>query len=1306
MRSGIASLLVLVIATFSAPAISQNHQLDPAPASSTSPTPTSVAAGQASPTPTPTVTIDFTGRLMGYFRVPDKQPFKVDANNSADWPCPALPANDASPEAKIFLEQYPEGKTVVGDSQGSNSKLKPDVLVGMGDNFSPNYFSRAFFDADLASQNNKVKPKYQGKLVEKDFWDWDATQHEWLSYDANRIGNDNDAKHRRALDLLIARGKETVGTDNVACFLARAHYAAVVPGPHDFYFGAERLRELARFMATVNQKDYQPVQMLAANLAIQTSWADDHKPLPDQMKHKLNFLTRYIGVDANHNVQIQSFTENGSVYPWMRSVKIQIEPPRADLSWGTDADFAPVLCQAQDGDPDDFVGHCSVKLSAKAATSEKTSETVPYELPKDTVLEPGKNYAFCFPHLPGNGSDKRMYCSRFAVLKPFFQTPAGGDGNSTLGSCSQIGALVSHGATYNDPLPYKVIDPPAHGKTVVIFGVVDPALRTRIGGLNFAWRNVKSGKGGEDGLISDDHYKTEVLATDPAKALEQLQQCFDQEHSDLKRSDTIRVLLAQMTPAAAAALSSSLPPHLQFDVVISGADDLLATPNQTVSISRPLPQSEKDRDDAIMGLPKKQSPSEAPADESSPDLSFAPYIAVPPTHSTSHRAVRKRTLTIRLDGDKWTFNTSGEYQKVSPGASPNDGREFWQAVGNSLKSTVDTADPKSMTAAIQALTLAAMQRETEADVAMLQQRDFYSGALQDYLAERCSSGCSLLNLQEILDRFIWKGDALVVRGLTGGVLKKVLEQSKKLDQEEKSSLASFPERQRGLVYVGIHHDDVGDFWMVNDVPLDEGKLYLVAMSDYIALGDTGFPDLAQTPIGDVAEPPSRDKAIRTLSGLVCNNMRNTATAVNRITVNCLPFIDPKVYYDQVANVAPPDPRQGQTTLAQLSLWGYFHPRNGEGLSPGQKKVVKDFHSRDFLQNVDQAIQDRSAWMLSLDKAAIGFSGLWHIDDEATVQQQFGGIRNPQVTAKRFHSWDTDVKDQLIRYQPNLDLFITNTLRYSSKFTGNPNGVRTIDQPADTIALDGGTYLHPLKKKLLPQLEWLASAHFETQPFTPYASVTINPLTLTSSSSTTLTFAPDRSFLVLARTGPHWQDRKSYIEMGTEGGANLDAITAFSFVNPGAAAIPPCALTATQTLGKCVNNFNKNNPGNAITPATRVLTNVALRSRYGLFWNSHIVVPFQSHLSYTMDNSGDFFFNSSGDNSTDVRFRHQVDQAVKFFVFPNLDFEPTYTIFLFENKVDQNFLFQQQFAVKINYAFSWTNARDRKQQFEYQKPQNK
>jgi hypothetical protein len=71
-----------------------------------------------------------------------------------------------------------------------------------------------------------------------------------------------------------SQGTATIGTDNVACFLSYAGYAALVPGPEDFYFDPERLRMLARFMAGIKKSaQYGPVQMLAANLAVKTSWA-------------------------------------------------------------------------------------------------------------------------------------------------------------------------------------------------------------------------------------------------------------------------------------------------------------------------------------------------------------------------------------------------------------------------------------------------------------------------------------------------------------------------------------------------------------------------------------------------------------------------------------------------------------------------------------------------------------------------------------------------------------------------------------------------------------------------------------------------------------------------------------------------------------------------------------------------------------------------------------------------------------------------------------------------------------------------
>jgi hypothetical protein len=48
-------------------------------------------------------------------------------------------------------------------------------------------------------------------------------------------------------------------------------------------------------------------------------------------------------------------------------------------------------------------------------------------------------------------------------------------------------------------------------------------------------------------------------------------------------------------------------------------------------------------------------------------------------------------------------------------------------------------------------------------------------------------------------------------------------------------------------------------------------------------------------------------------------------------------------------------------------------------------------------------------------------------------------------------------------------------------------------------------------------------------------------------------------------------------------------------------------------------------------------------------------------------------------------------------------EPTYSIFLLENKIERHFLFQQEFAIKINLAFDWSNWRERSQPLQYQKP---
>ena len=98
----------------------------------------------------------------------------------------------------------------------------------------------------------------------------------------------------------------------------------------------------------------------------------------------------------------------------------------------------------------------------------------------------------------------------------------------------------------------------------------------------------------------------------------------------------------------------------------------------------------------------------------------------------------------------------------------------------------------------------------------------------------------------------------------------------------------------------------------------------------------------------------------------------------------------------------------------------------------------------------------------------------------------------------------------------------------------------------------------------------------------------------------------------------------------------------------------------------------------------------------------MTVPINPVISYNFKDTSEYFFLSSGDNSADTRFRHELVSSVRFMVLPNLSFEPTYTIFLYENKLDYNFLLQQRYSVKITYSFNVSNLHESKRQFKYAK----
>ena len=193
-----------------------------------------------------------------------------------------------------------------------------------------------------------------------------------------------------------------------------------MPGKQDFYFGPERIREIARFLATqpipaaskTLHNSGNGVQMLGANIVIDTKWKSAHAPLPDS-ENPPWFIPRFptaadlldgtVGADAE--IRMTGISDGGKVYPWFRGVSLALSGEDADSK------LLPVinsstfyLCgvnAASPGDPNAIPrpvkpGPCKVLEKKQGAKPNQFTLEFPWQ---DTryyyTLRPGQNYGLC-----------------------------------------------------------------------------------------------------------------------------------------------------------------------------------------------------------------------------------------------------------------------------------------------------------------------------------------------------------------------------------------------------------------------------------------------------------------------------------------------------------------------------------------------------------------------------------------------------------------------------------------------------------------------------------------------------------------------------------------------------------------------------------------------------------------------------------------------------------------------------------------------------------------------------------------------
>jgi hypothetical protein len=157
------------------------------------------------------INIQYTGRLFGYYRV------EPDTALSAP-----LEAYDAVVEAKKKGQPVPvklDLLTRPGAFLRHKHATSPDLLLGMGDNFGPE------FGASLQEEFPTVKPCYLAAPA------WN--QGQWDTYAPESLYKSESRKP------LLA------DCDNVTRFLMAVGYRAVVPGREDFLYTGTWLRRVA-----------------------------------------------------------------------------------------------------------------------------------------------------------------------------------------------------------------------------------------------------------------------------------------------------------------------------------------------------------------------------------------------------------------------------------------------------------------------------------------------------------------------------------------------------------------------------------------------------------------------------------------------------------------------------------------------------------------------------------------------------------------------------------------------------------------------------------------------------------------------------------------------------------------------------------------------------------------------------------------------------------------------------------------------------------------------------------------------------
>ncbi|MGC2109681.1 MAG: hypothetical protein WA655_09200 [Candidatus Korobacteraceae bacterium] len=784
-----------------------------------------------------------------------------------------------------------------------------------------------------------------------------------------------------------------------------------------------------------------------------------------------------------------------------------------------------------------------------------------------------------------------------------------------------------------------------------IFGALDPALTGLISPENSSFGD-------------NDEYISQIKIPDPAPALEQLRVTFERLNPEPHPHWTY-VLLAQMPRSTAQALSAALQwrqehppkgvpghPSYHFDVMLSAADSAEATPDMDLTLDQDRRPTPIITPHPIVIESKMRNPLSLLQIDTA-DIHHAHYINHTDPDEDEQPVVAEHCTDADQDAQvviaKHCFfqHACKSYKTINAALQCKSDDYLEQQLPLTQRKLCSANN------SFQCLALEMMREQLDADVAFLQQNDFYNEC--NY--EGPEGGNTAWAPIEMVGRVLWNSGYLTRVSVSGATLRTILQNSDKIKQQEQSSTSEPTVRKQDLVTLGV--SKANGLYFVDGAAVDDNKIYAVAASDQLAFETGAYPQFGQLDLVAPSVYVGWDKHTYSVAQLAT-----------------LPFIPPTQADALDRNkVVAHGPAESEPLKAPL----------------GPKSIPLANASETEL-----AVQNRNFLTLTLQQASIGYTNSKPSQTDANVNSNLAGVTNPNVASPHSDSLSYSDAFRLIyqrtaHWNVGFDQLISFSRSRQGSLTGTtqmtPSGQVV---PSESINLSANSLIASPFVEF--QLHRYQGKHWK---------LVARPITFSTQLSRTLQFLPTGTkglglvYELNLRRQENWQPSAG-------GRYEKDALNFFEagYLNQTARNVlagldidgTPHSLTAGVTAAEvAAMAMPKPNSGSVAIPIYGTF------HQQGGYWLGMYTRALFGHaknvkITYQGLTYGNFFAYGPVDLTSTAltRYAAELANSLQVQLWGNISIGPSYNVFWFQDQSHSagDNLTRRDWNLQLNYQFDW------------------